>query len=227
MIIVVGSGLVAVTAAQCFLEHGHSVMLTTAHAEFGFPHGGCGLWDTTVLAWPLPTLEEAVAKQEAENITCRSQWLVKRLVHRFTDAGGRSATRIRIQRHDGVLQSTGTGAVPLLGVQHVFLADQDVTEPASSAGAPLLSHTRTCTWYGAITVGGTTVRSVNTGERGDGSIECWTTSSSELDEIRPFTLESMVMKWDEDDGPLNAARCARRSREAVHDLMSSNHLGVA
>ena len=49
MIVVIGSGLVAVTAAQSILEQKHDVMLITAHAEFGFPHGGCGLWDITVL----------------------------------------------------------------------------------------------------------------------------------------------------------------------------------
>ena len=61
MIIVVGSGLVAISAAHRLLDFGHDVTLTTAHAEFGFPHGGCGLWNTDVLPWPLTTFEEAVA----------------------------------------------------------------------------------------------------------------------------------------------------------------------
>ena len=126
----------AVTAAQSLLDQGHDVMLTTAHAEFGFPHGGCGLWDTSVLDWPLPTLEEAVAVQDRSRITCRSQWLVKRLVHLFTAAGGRTSTRVRLQQLEGEWHATGTGTVPLADVHHVLLADQDVTEPFPSVGLP-------------------------------------------------------------------------------------------
>ena len=130
MIVVVGGGLVAVTAAQSLLDQGHDVMLTTAHAEFGFPHGGCGLWDTSVINWPLQTLEEAVAAQDGSHITCRSQWLVKRLVHLFTAAGGRTSTRVRLQQLEGEWHATGTGTVPLADVHHVLLADQDVVEPS-------------------------------------------------------------------------------------------------
>ena len=225
MIVVVGSGLVAVTAAQHLLDQHQDVMLTTAHAEFGFPHGGCGFWDTSVLDWPLLTLEEAVAKQEDSNITCRSQWLVKRLIHRFTNAGGLTATRVRIQPHGDALRATGTGTVPLDDVRYVILADQDVAEPTSSAGVPLLVHARPVSWYGAVVVGGTSVDAANVGERADGSIEIWTKEASELESIKPFTMEFMTAVWDDEDAPLNAARCAHRAREAVHELMTSGRLG--
>ena len=225
MIVVVGSGLVAAIAAQHLLDQHQDVMLTTAHAEFGFPHGGCGFWDTSVLDWPLLTLEEAVAAQDRSHITCRSQWLVKRLIHRFTNAGGLTATRVRIQPHGDALRATGTGTVPLDDVRHVVLADQDVAEPASSAGVPLLVHARPVSWHGAVVVGGTSVSAANVGERGDGSIEIWTKEASELESIKPFTMEFMTMVWDEGESPLNAARCARRAREAVHELMTSGRLG--
>ena len=38
-----------------------------------------------MLDWPLDTLKEAAA-QVNETVTCRSQWLVKRLVHRLMAA---------------------------------------------------------------------------------------------------------------------------------------------
>ena len=227
MIVVIGSGLVAVTAAQSILEQKHDVMLITAHAEFGFPHGGCGFWDTTVLDWPLQTLEEAVAAQDCSIITCRSQWLVKRLVHRFTAAGGRTSTRVRLQQFEGEWQATGTGTVPLAEVQHVLLADQDVTEPFPGVGLPLLSHAQACMWYGAVVAEGTDVDAEHMGQRADGSIEIWTTEAAELDALKPFTLESMTQVWNEKDQPLNAARCAHRTIEAVHDLMVSGRLDEA
>lgn len=227
MIVVVGGGLVAVTAAQSLLDQGHDVMLTTAHAEFGFPHGGCGLWDTSVINWPLQTLEEAVAAQDGSHITCRSQWLVKRLVHLFTAAGGRTSTRVRLQQLEGEWHATGTGTVPLDDVHHVLLADQDVTEPFPSVGLPLLSYAQACMWYGAVVAEGTAVDAEHMGQRADGSIEIWTTEAAELDALKPLTLESMTLVWDEKDQPLNAARCAHRTIEAVHDLMVSGRLDEA
>ena len=227
MIVVVGGGLVAVTAAQSLLDQGHDVMLTTAHAEFGFPHGGCGLWDTSVINWPLQTLEEAVAAQDGSHITCRSQWLVKRLVHLFTAAGGRTSTRVRLQQLEGEWHATGTGTVPLDDVQHVLLADQDVAEPSPSVGLPLLSHAQACPWFGAVVAEHTTVDAEHMGQRGDGSIEIWTTEAAELVALKPLTLESMTLVWDEKDQPLNAARCAHRTIEAVHDLMVSGRLDEA
>ena len=227
MIVVVGSGLVAVTAAQSLLIQGHDVMLTTAHAEFGFPHGGCGLWDTSVLDWPLQTLEEAVAVQDGSHITCRSQWLVKRLVHLFTAAGGRTSTRVRLQQLEGEWHAAGTGTVPLAEVQHVLLADQDVAEPFQGVGLPLLSHAQACMWYGAVVAEGTAVDAEHMGQRADGSIEIWTKEAAELDALKPFTLESMTLVWNERDQSLNAARCAHRAIEAVHDLMVSGRLDKA
>ena len=227
MIVVVGGGLVAVTAAQSLLDQGHDVMLTTAHAEFGFPHGGCGLWDTSVINWPLQTLEEAVAAQDGSHITCRSQWLVKRLGHRFTASGGRTSTRVRLQQLEGEWHATGTGTVPLNDVHHVLLADQDVAEPSSGVGLSLLSHAQACMWYGAVVAEGTAVDAEHMGQRADGSIEIWTTEAAELDALKPFTLESMTMVWDEADGPLNAARCAHRTIEAVQELMTSGRLDEA
>ena len=227
MIVVVGSGLVAVTAAQSILEQGHEVMLTTAHAEFGFPHGGCGFWDTSVLEWPLRTLEEAVAAQDGSHVTCRSQWLVKRLVHRFTAAGGKTSTRVRLQQLEGEWHAAGTGTVPLEDVHHVLLADQDVAEPSTSAGLPLMPHAQACMWYGAVVAEGTTVDAEHVGQRADGSIEIWTREASDLDALKPFTLESMTQVWDEEDQPLNAAWCAHRAVETVHDLMASGRLDKA
>ena len=227
MIVVIGSGLVAVTAAQSLLDQGVEVTLTTAHAEFGFPHGGCGLWDTSVLDWPLPTFEEAVAAQNGSHVSCRSQWLVKRLVHLFTAAGGRTSTRVRLQQLEGEWHAAGTGTVPLGDVHHVLLADQDVAEPSPSVGLPLLSHARSCSWYGAVVAEDTTVDAKHVGQRADGSTEIWTTEASELDALKPFTLESMTLVWYEEDQPLNAARCAHRAIEAVHDLMVSGRLDKA
>ena len=65
------------------------------------------------------------------------------------------------------------------------------------------------------------------GQRADGSTEIWTKVATELDALKPFTLESMTMVWDEEDEPLNAARCAHRAIEAVHDLMVSGRLDGA
>lgn len=227
VIVLVGSGLVAVSAAQSLLDRGYHVMLITAHAEFGFPHGGCGLWDTSMLDWPLDTLEEAVAAQVNETVTCRSQWLVKRLVHRFTAAGGRTSTRVRLQSIDNHLHATGTGTFPLDDVHHVILADQDVPEPAPGTGEPLLTFSASQTWYGAVVAEGTTVDAPHTGQRGDGSVEVWTTEQSELDAIQPFTLESMRMNWDVEEAPINAARSVLRAHAAVNDFLVSGRLGEA
>lgn len=224
MIVVIGSGLLAVTAAQSLLDQEIDVMLTTAHAEFGFPHGGCGLWDTSVLDWPLQTLDEAVAAQDGSHITCRSQWLVKRLVHLFTAAGGRTSTRVRLQQLEGEWHTSGTGTVPLDDVHHVLLADQDVAEPSPGVGFPLLSHGQLCPWFGAVVAEGTAVDAEHMGQRADGSIEIWTTAASDLDALKPFMLESMAVVWDEDDGPLNAAQCAYRAIGAVQELMVSGRL---
>lgn len=65
------------------------------------------------------------------------------------------------------------------------------------------------------------------GQRADGSTEIWTTEASELDALKPFTLESMTLVWDEEDQPLNAARCAHRAIEAVQELMASGRLDGA
>ena len=65
------------------------------------------------------------------------------------------------------------------------------------------------------------------GQRADGSIEIWTTEAAELDALKPLTLESMTLVWDEKDQSLNAARCAHRTIEAVHDLMVSGRLDEA
>ena len=65
------------------------------------------------------------------------------------------------------------------------------------------------------------------GQRADGSIEIWTRVAAELESVKPFTLESMTMLWDKEDEPLNAARCAQRAIEAVHDLMVSGRLAEA
>ena len=227
MIVVVGSGLAAVTAAHSLLDRGFAVMLTTAHAEFGFPHGGCGFWDTSALDWPLSSLEEAVGAQERSTITCRSQWLVKRLVHRFTKAGGQTSTRVRLFRDDEVLLASGTGAFSLHEVTSVLLADQDVPEPSPSAGTPLISLTSPRAWYGAVVARGTPVQLSHAGKRGDGSIEIWTTSPTDLEPLQPFMMESMHTFWEEADEDLDATHVVRRTHEAVDAFLASDRLDGA
>ena len=227
LIIVVGSGLVAVSAASRLLESGHDVTLTTAHAEFGFPHGGCGLWNTDVLPWPLQTIEEAVGAMAGSRVACRSQWLVKRLVHRFTTAGGRTSTRVRLTHDAGTWESVGTGAVPLHVLNHVIVADQDVPEPALSAGAPLLTFERPIQWYGAVVIEGTPIDIDHAGARADGTVEAWTMVEDELLGVQRLSLETMRMTWNDEGHEIDAARCMQRAHEAVDEFLMSNGLGVA
>lgn len=227
MIVVVGSGLVAVTAAQRLLDVGHDVTLTTAHAEFGFPHGGCGLWTTDVLPWPLDTLEEAVATSTNGLVTCRSQWLVKRLVHRFASDGGQTSTRVRFKDEGGTTVTVGTGAFSSPPYHRIFVADQDVPEPAPSIGEPLLNPSSMSTWYGAIVVEGTPMSLGNHGVRSDGSIEAWTQEKEELAPFHSTTLETMQVTWVNDGEALDAARVASRVRDAVDAFLTSGLLDEA
>ena len=227
MIVVVGSGLVAVTAAQRLLDVGHDVTLTTAHAEFGFPHGGCGLWTTDVLPWPLDTLEEAVATSTNGLVTCRSQWLVKRLVHRFAADGGQTSTRVRFKDEGGTTVTVGTGAVLSPPYDRIFVADQDVPEPAPSIGEPLLNPSSMSTWYGAIVVEGTPMSLGNHGVRSDGSIEVWTQEKEELAPFHSTALETMQVTWVNDGEALDAARVASRVRDAVDAFLTSGLLDEA
>lgn len=227
MIVVVGSGLVAVTAAQHLLDAGHDVTLTTAHAEFGFPHGGCGLWTTDVLPWPLDTLEEAVATSINGLVTCRSQWLVKRLVHRFAADGGQTSTRVRFKDEGGTTVTVGTGAVLSPPYHRIFVADQDVPEPAPSIGEPLLNPSSMSTWYGAIVVEGTPMSLDHHGVRSDGSIEVWTQEKEELAPFHSTTLETMQVTWVDDGEALDAARVASRVRDAVDAFLTSGLLDEA
>lgn len=227
MMIVVGSGLVAVSAAQRLLDAGHDVMLTTAHAEFGFPHGGCGLWNTDVLPWPLDTYEEAVGTITGVHVACRSQWLVKRLIHRFTTDGGRTSTRVRLKDEDGTWSSVGTGMFPLNDLTHVIIADQDVLEQAPSSGTPLLTFDRPVQWYGAVVIEGSPINIDHAGSRADGTVEAWTKMEDELSSVQHTSLETMRMTWDDEGHVLDAARCMQRAHEAVDDFLMSNRLAEA
>ena len=227
MMIVVGSGLVAVSAAQRLLEAGHDVALTTAHAEFGFPHGGCGLWNTNVLPWPLQTFEEAIGATNETLVACRSQWLVKRLIHRFTADGGRTSTRVRLKEENGTWSSAGTGTLPLNDLTHVIIADQDVLEPAPSSGTPLLTFDHPVQWYGAVVVEDSPIKTVHAGTRADGTVEAWTKVESELSSVQHTSLETMRMTWEDDAQLLDAARCMQKSHEAVDDFLMSNRLAKA
>lgn len=227
LIVVVGSGLVAVSAAHRLLESGHDVTLTTAHAEFGFPHGGCGLWNTDALPWPLQTFEEAVGTMTGSRVACRSQWLVKRLVHRFTTAGGRTSTRVRLTHDAGTWNSVGTGTVALSGLEHVLIADQDVSEPAPSSGVTLLTFDRPVQWYGAVVVEGAPIQLNHVGTRADGTVEAWTRVEDELLAVQQSSLETMRMTWDDEDHALDAARCMQRAHDAVDDFLMSNGLATA
>ncbi|MBD38775.1 MAG: hypothetical protein CMB11_00120 [Euryarchaeota archaeon] len=227
MIIVVGSGLVAVCAAHRLLEAGHDVALTTAHAEFGFPHGGCGLWNTDVLPWPLATLEEAVAAATGSRVACRSQWLVKRLVHRFTDAGGSTSTRVRLKHDAESWSSLGTGMLPLDDIHHVLVADQDVPEPTSSDGTALFSFVNPVHWYGAVVVDGSSPEFDHAGVRADGSVEVWSKVEQHLAPVQRTSLETLQMVWEDDGHALDAARCMQRAHEAVDDFLMSNRLATA
>jgi hypothetical protein len=227
VIVVVGSGLVAVSAAHQLLDAGHEVSLTTAHAEFGFPHGGCGLWNTDLLPWPLATLEEAVAAASGSLVTCRSQWLVKRLVHLFTAAGGRTSNRVRLKSNAGVWVSVGTGTLPLDDIRHIIIADQDVAEPASSDGAALFTFVSPVQWYGAVVTNRTPMNFEHAGVRADGSIEAWTKNQHDLATVQRTSLETLQMVWEDEDHALDAARCVQRAHEAVEDFLMSNGLATA
>ena len=227
MIIVVGSGLVAVCAAHSLLEAGHDVTLTTSHAEFGFPHGGCGLWNTTVLPWPLATLDEAVAAASGSLVACRSQWLVKRLVHRFTDAGGHTSTRVRLKHGAESWSSLGTGTLPLDDFDHVLVADQDVPEPTSSDGTALFTFVNPVQWYGAVVVNGSSLEFDHAGVRADGSVEVWSKFEHHLAPVQHMSLETLQMVWEDEGHALDAARCMQRAHEAVDDFLMSNRLAKA
>lgn len=217
----------AVSAAHRLLESGHDVTLTTAHAEFGFPHGGCGLWNTDVLPWPLQTLEEAVGAMAGSRVACRSQWLVKRLVHRFTTAGGRTSTRVRLTHDAESWNSVGTGTVALAGLEHVLIADQDVSEPAPSSGVMLLTFARPVQWYGAVVVEGAPIPLDHAGTRADGTVEAWTRVEDELLSVQQSSLETMRMTWDDENHALDGARCMQRARDAVDEFLMSNGLATA
>ena len=216
----------AVSAAHRLLESGHDVTLTTAHAEFGFPHGGCGLWNTDVLPWPLQTLEEAVGAMAGSRVACRSQWLVKRLVHRFTTAGGRTSTRVRLTHDAESWNSVGTGTVALAGLEHVLIADQDVSEPAPSSGVMLLTFARPVQWYGAVVVEGAPIPLDHAGTRADGTVEAWTRVEDELLSVQQSSLETMCMTWDDENHALDGARCMQRARDAVDEFLMSNGLAT-
>lgn len=216
----------AVSAAHRLLESGHDVTLTTAHAEFGFPHGGCGLWNTDVLPWPLQTLEEAVGAMAGSRVACRSQWLVKRLVHRFTTAGGRTSTRVRLTHDAESWNSVGTGTVALAGLEHVLIADQDVSEPAPSSGVMLLTFARPVQWYGAVVVEGAPIPLDHAGTRADGTVEAWTRVEDELLSVQQSSLETMRMTWDDENHALDGARCMQRARDAVDEFLMSNGLAT-
>ncbi|GIR07848.1 MAG: hypothetical protein CM15mP18_1770 [Methanobacteriota archaeon] len=167
-----------------------------------------------------------MAVQDRSHITCRSQWLVKRLVHLFTAAGGRTSTRVRLQQLEGEWYAAGTGTLPLLMCGTSFSPIRTWLNHLWRRPS-LLSHAQACSWFGAVVAEGTTVDAEHMGQRADGSIEIWTRVATELENVKPFTLESMTMLWDKEDEPLNAARCAQRAIEAVHDLMVSGRLAEA
>ena len=217
-ILVIGGGLAAVVAAQRFLAHGHATMLITAHAEFGFPHGGCGLWNLANEPWPLDTLEEAVAKEASGVVACRSQWLVKRLVHRFAEAGGQVTCRARLDT-EPELHLRGTGAMPLPALDHVVLADQDVPEPVAHRGITyaLLNPSKTSLWHGRILAPHHDLPSnlEAVARRSDGTVEVWTQHPDLLHPLAEQSIEGLQVTWAEDDGLPTADAVAARSRAAV------------
>ena len=193
-------------------------MLITAHAEFGFPHGGCGLWNLSGDPWPLDTLEEAVAKETNGVISCRSQWLVKRLVHRFAEAGGQVTCRARLENEPEPLLR-GTGAMPLPALDHVVLADQDVAEPDLHRGIThvLIEPSHTVLWHGRILAPHHDLPAnvEASGRRGDGTVEAW---SQHLDLLQPLaeqSIEHLQVTWADAAGFPTADAVAARSRAAV------------
>ena len=220
-VLVIGAGVAAVTAAHHLLEHGHAPVLMTGHAEFGFPHGGCGLWNTTLLPWPLDTREEAVGSGD-ETVTMRSQWLVKRLVHRYTEAGGTSTCRARVIL-DPRLHLVGTGAIELPSIDRILLADQDVPEPTVHEGeaTPLLQPSRVVRWFGGVLpphhVEPTTMDMW--GRRGDGTIECWSKDAAAFEPYREQMIEQLHVDWDEAMPP-RADIVALQAMEAVEAFLS-------
>ena len=160
-------------------------------------------------------------------VACRSQWLVKRLVHRFTTAGGRTSTRVRLTHDAESWNSVGTGTVALAGLEHVLIADQDVSEPAPSSGVMLLTFARPVQWYGAVVVEGAPIPLDHAGTRADGTVEAWTRVEDELLSVQQSSLETMRMTWDDENHALDGARCMQRARDAVDEFLMSNGLATA
>jgi hypothetical protein len=216
-ILVIGGGFAAVVAAERFLAHGHPTMLITAHAEFGFPHGGCGLWDLSDEPWPLDALEEAVAKEKNGVVACRSQWLVKRLVHRFVEAGGKVTCRARLD-DEPEANLRGTGAMPLPALDHVVLADQDVPEPDVHRGVThvLFDESQPVVWHGRILAPHHDLPATvdAAGRRGDGTVEVWSQHPVLLQPLAEHAIEHLQVTWS-DDGLPTADAVAARSRAAV------------
>jgi len=216
-VLVIGGGLAAVVAAERYLSHGHDTLLITAHAEFGFPHGGCGLWNLSNEPWPLDTLEEAVGEDTSGVVACRSQWLVKRLVHRFAEAGGQVTCRARLENEPEPLLR-GTGAMPLLALDHVVLADQDVPEPDLHRGIThvLFDEPHTAVWHGRILPPHRDLPATVEagGRRGDGTVEIWTQHPDLLQPLAEHAIEHLQLAWA-DDGLPTADAVASRSRAAV------------
>ena len=204
-------------AAERYLSHGHDTLLITAHAEFGFPHGGCGLWNLSNEPWPLDTIEEAVGEDTSGVVTCRSQWLVKRLVHRFAEAGGQVTCRARLENEPEPLLR-GTGAMPLLALDHVVLADQDVPEPDLHRGIThvLIDEPHTAVWHGRILPPHRDLPATveASGRRGDGTVEIWTQHPDLLQPLAEHAIEHLQVAWA-DDGLPTADAVASRSRAAV------------
>ena len=216
-VLVIGGGLAAVVAAERYLSHGHDTLLITAHAEFGFPHGGCGLWNLSNEPWPLDTLEEAVGEDTSGVVACRSQWLVKRLVHRFAEAGGQVTCRARFENEPEPLLR-GTGAMPLPALDHVVLADQDVPEPDLHRGIThvLVDEPHTAVWHGRILPPHHDLPAdvEAGGRRGDGTVEVWTQHPDLLQPLAEHAIEHLQVAWADDSLP-TADAVASRSRAAV------------
>jgi hypothetical protein len=193
-------------------------MLITAHAEFGFPHGGCGLWNLVKEPWPLDTVEEAVGHEASGVVACRSQWLVKRLVHRFAEAGGQVTCRARFDSDPEPLLR-GTGAMPLPALNHVVLADQDVPEPNAHRGIThvLFEPSHSVVWHGRILAPHHDLPSTieASGRRGDGTVEAWSQHPELLQPLAEQSIEHLQVTWNADDGLPGADLVAARSRTVV------------
>ena len=117
--------------------------------------------------------------------------------------------------------------MPLDVLNHVIVADQDVPEPALSAGAPLLTFERPIQWYGAVVIEGTPIDMEHAAARADGTVEAWTMVEDELLGVQRLSLETMRMTWNDEGHEIDAARCMQRAHEAVDEFLMSNGLGVA